>query len=92
MLAIDYGTSRIKVAYHDDQEGVAKLLRLGRRDDPFIPSLIYLDRTGELLIGDEAEEMIDDDPRGVVRGLKRKLRDRYVRCNGQKRAPVDLLH
>ena len=44
MLAIDFGTSRVKVAYL--HEGEAKLAPSGRGNIRFIPSLFYLPKAG----------------------------------------------
>ena len=52
MIAIDFGTSRIKLAYFDAARGEARLMRLGRSEQAFVPSLFYLGRGGERLYGD----------------------------------------
>lgn len=91
-IAIDFGTSRTKLAYLDDTTGRPELMRLGQRDDPFIPSLFYLERDSErIFLGDDAEAMLEQDPAGIVEVLKRKLHEAYVRANRRRIAPQDLL-
>lgn len=91
-LAIDFGTSRTKLAYLDPMTGQAELVRLGQRDDPFIPSLFYLERDSErILLGDEAEAMLELDPAGAIAVLKRKLHEPHVRANRRRVTPLELL-
>ena len=89
MLAIDFGTSRIKVAYL--QNGEAKLAAIGRGNLPYIPALFYIDKDGEVLVGDDAQDMLNFDPKGVVETLKRKLRELTIRKNRQKISPKKLV-
>jgi len=78
VLAIDFGTTRTKVAYHDDQRAAPRLIELGREQRAIIPSVFYLpkDGEGEVLVGDDAQDMVESDPEGVVVGLKMEI-DRY---------------
>ena|GEM_PF-802925 len=89
MLAIDFGTSRVKVAYLND--GVATLAPLGVGGQSFIPSLFYISREGDVDIGDDAAAWLSDDPKGVVETLKRKLRENFIRKNRQKKKPQELI-
>ena len=89
MLAIDFGTSRVKVAYLND--GAATLAPLGVGGQSFIPSLFYISREGQVDIGDDAAAWLSDDPRGVVETLKRKLRENFIRKNRQKKKPQELI-
>jgi len=91
-IAIDFGTSRTKLAYLDEATGRPELMRLGQRDDPFIPSLFYLPRDSEqVFLGDDAEAMLDQDPAGMVDVLKRKLHEAHVRANRRRVTPQALL-
>ena len=91
-IAIDFGTSRTKLAYLDEAMGRPELMRLGQRDDPFIPSLFYLPRDSEeVFLGDDAEAMLDPDPAGMVDVLKRKLHETHVRANRRRETPQTLL-
>ncbi|MBM4343322.1 MAG: Hsp70 family protein [Deltaproteobacteria bacterium] len=91
MLAIDFGTSRTKVAYMDTRRGEARLYRIGRGESPSIPSLFYLGPGGERLVGDDAYDKLEGEANRVIRVLKRRLRDRQVRAGGQKATPEELL-
>lgn len=74
-IAIDFGTTRTKVACFDDARGEPRLIELGREIRAVIPSVFYLPRGGEgnRLVGDDAVERVDDDPEGIVIGLKREI-------------------
>jgi molecular chaperone DnaK (HSP70) len=91
-IAIDFGTSRTKLAYWDPRSKAVRLMRLGEREETFVPSLFYLMRDGErVLWGEEAAEMLAEDPPGIVAMLKRHLRNRYIYANRRKLRPVELL-
>ena len=90
MIAIDFGTSRIKLSYYDPSRAQSRLMELGM-DKPFVPALFYLGPEGERLYGAEAAELLETDPAGVVVALKRKLRSTRVRANRQRATPLELL-
>jgi hypothetical protein len=91
-IAIDFGTTRTKAAYWDERTHNPRLVHLGYRDEPFVPSLFYLPRdSDEILWGYDAEEMLQEDPAGIVEVLKRHLQDRYVFANRRKVSPKELL-
>lgn len=91
-IAIDFGTTRSKVAYWDERAGGSRLAHLGYRDEPFVPSLFYLPRDSEqILWGYDAEEMLQEDPAGIVEVLKRHLQDCHVYANRRKVSPKALL-
>ncbi len=73
LLAIDFGTSRIKAAYWNDKRGEAVMLPLGDGGRLYVPSLFYVNREGKIRFGDEAKAMLFHDPQGVVENLKLKL-------------------
>jgi len=80
ILAIDFGTSRTKVAYCDTRSGQPVLML--HNGLPFVPSLFYLPRGNEQVFwGQDAEESLEDDPAGVVDVLKRRLKEPLVRGN-----------
>ena len=91
MIAIDFGTSRIKLAYLDSISGEAKMMQLNQGNDPSEPSLFYMGPDGEREYGHFAEEYLETDPKGVVDTLKRKLRKPHIRANRQKATPHELL-
>jgi formylglycine-generating enzyme required for sulfatase activity len=90
LIAIDFGTSRTKLAYLDARN--QPRVKFWEDEKPFVPSLFYLERDGErVLWGFDAEQMQDEDPAGLVEALKRKLLDRHVRANRRLMPPVELL-
>ena len=74
-IAIDFGTTRTKVAYFDEDRGECRLAELGRENRAIIPSVFYIpkDGKGERCVGDDALEMVDQDPAGIRRQLKREI-------------------
>ena len=81
-IAIDFGTSRTKVAYYNTERQQPTLVQLGTGVAP-IPSLFHLDEDGKIHIGEDAREMLKAGPRGSIAGLKlhlqqqRQLRGSY---------------
>ncbi|MFO1430509.1 MAG: Hsp70 family protein [Candidatus Competibacteraceae bacterium] len=91
-VAIDFGTSRTKLAYLDSRSQKPELMRMGYQDQAFLPSLFYLPRDSESISwGYDAEEMLEVDPAGIVEVLKRHLHERYVYANRRKVTPLTLL-
>lgn len=91
-VAIDFGTSRTKLAYIAPGSNKPEVMRLGDEEQLFVPSLFYLFPNSEqILWGSAAAEMLAEDPAGVVDALKRRLRDPYVRANRRRVRPVELL-
>lgn len=89
-VAIDFGTTRTKLAYRPES-GRPELMRF-EHDRPYAPSLFYLSRDSETILwGEAAEEMLSDDPAGVVDVLKRKLREAQIRVGRRREAPQRLL-
>ncbi len=91
MLAIDFGTSRTKVAYFDADKRKAVLASLGSGDQVAFPTLFYVGADGNVFVGTDALDYLDSDPGGVVRRVKSKLRDRALRVNGQSVRPASLV-
>lgn len=85
-IAVDFDTSRTKLAYLKD--GKPELMRF-ENDRPYAPSLFYLPAgDGPIRWGNDAEAMLARDPAGVVVTLKRQLGERHVRgAGGRKEAP-----
>jgi len=92
-IALDFGTMRTKVAYHDTTRNSLELMRLGRDERPYIPSLFFLGEDGRRLFGDDAVEHLDSDPLAFLpKPLKRELREQWVRAgNRVKATPTELL-
>jgi molecular chaperone DnaK (HSP70) len=94
-IAIDFGTARTKLSYIDPTTGRPELMKLGRNEATWIPSVFYLGGDGHTrLFGEEASDFLENDPDGVLSDppLKRQLRKRRVlAANGQGAAPVEFL-
>ncbi|MDR2171463.1 MAG: ankyrin repeat domain-containing protein [Planctomycetaceae bacterium] len=79
-LAIDFGTSRTKVAYFDENQNRPVLVEIGRNIRTMIPSAFYVPAPvdgkiieSEILVGDDAEDQLDDDPDGYVVAIKKEI-------------------
>jgi actin-like ATPase involved in cell morphogenesis len=90
-LAIDFGTSRTKVAYFDEESGKAKLVEIGREILTVLPSVFYIPKEGqgERLVGDDAQDMVDSDPEGIVLSLKKELHKLGKKRCGPDRPAVE---
>jgi molecular chaperone DnaK (HSP70) len=90
-ISIDFGTTRTKLAHFSLLTKKPELMRF-QKDDPFIPSLFYLFRDNDqILFGHDAEEMLEEDPAGIIAVLKRHLKDTYVRANRKRKSPGEML-
>jgi molecular chaperone DnaK (HSP70) len=79
-LAIDFGTSRTKVAYFDEDRDKPVLVDIGRNIRTMIPSAFYIPQPvdgkideSKIYVGDDAEDMLDDDPDGYVIAIKKEI-------------------
>lgn len=74
-LAIDFGTTRTKVAYYDANRCEPRLIEIGREIRAIVPSTFYvpLDGHGDRQVGDDAQDQSETDPQGVVIGLKKEI-------------------
>jgi len=74
-LAIDFGTTRTKVAFFDAASGRPRLIELGKEVRAVIPSVFYIPKEGdgERRVGDDALERMDSDPAGIVISLKKEI-------------------
>jgi molecular chaperone DnaK (HSP70) len=61
ILAIDFGTSRTKVAFFDKHAGKAQLVELGTEIRTVLPSVFYIPKElqGKRLVGDDAQNMAE---------------------------------
>jgi actin-like ATPase involved in cell morphogenesis len=90
-IAIDFGTTRTKVAMFDAKLGAPRLLNIGITVPWFIPSLFYIGPDGKFLVGEDAQQTLDREPKGIVRGLKTHIHlDIKIRRNGQKVNRIEL--
>lgn len=72
-LGIDLGTTRTAAAVRDD-DGRVDVVRLGGRGAE-IPSLVFVQEDGGLLIGEAAERRGPGEPSRLVREFKRRIGD-----------------
>jgi actin-like ATPase involved in cell morphogenesis len=74
-LAIDFGTTRTKVAYWNDDKNQPDLINIGIEIRTSIPSAFYIPVTGttNIQVGDDASDNVHTDPAGVVIGLKKEI-------------------
>ena len=88
MIAIDFGTSRTKVAYFNPEMQQPELMRLGKEHS--IPSYFNLDpESGKVWIGDAARERLEVNPMGHIPVLKNQLGS--VRVGNHATKPEELL-
>lgn len=82
-IAIDFGTTRTKVAYYDLERERAELIQLGMAQREIIPSVFYVPQvgSGRILVGDDVLAQVDVDLGGIVREIKREIdRNGRTRC------------
>jgi WD40 repeat protein/actin-like ATPase involved in cell morphogenesis len=86
-IAIDFGTSRTKVAYLPAANRAPELMRFtdDEAERSYLPSLFYVPKEDSPpLFGFAAEAMLEEDPAGVIDSLKRRLREAKLRVNGRE--------
>ena len=84
-IAIDFGTTRTKVAYPDIDTGKPRIMEFGGENLSIIPSLFHIPKEGDILLGDDAVKASQSDNIGVVRGLKMTIeRKPLIRKNKRK--------
>jgi molecular chaperone DnaK (HSP70) len=91
-IAIDFGSSRTKAAWLNPSTKKPECLKLGSRGEEIIASLFYVPPgAAKPLVGDAARDYRDEDPAGIVRGLKKRIHEiTPIRRNGRQIVPVDL--
>ena len=90
-LAIDFGSSRTKVAYYKESAGRPELVEIGEEIRTVLPSIFYIPKEGqgERLVGDDAKKMVDRDPEGIVLSLKKEIHKLGKKRCGPNRPAVD---
>lgn len=89
VIAIDFGTTRTKVGYFDSNRREPKLVELGRETRAIIPSIFYVPFKGDRLVGDDAQDMLDQDPEGIIIGLKKEIHKLGKKRLGRGRPSID---
>ena len=77
-IAIDFGTSTVKVAYLDTDDH-PRVLKLGEHDTATLPATFHITQDGTISFGIEAEKRGETDPHGDIPFLKRNLRNALTR-------------
>ena len=91
-IAIDFGTTRTKLAKYDQEKEKSVLIEIGREIRPVLPSIFYIPKEGDILVGDDAQDELENDPAGIVRGLKLEIdKDEKIRLNNRKIDRIELL-
>lgn len=88
-IAIDFGTTRTKVAYFDAERGEPRLVELGRDIRAIVPSIFHVSSDGERRVGDDAQDMLDTDPDGIIIGLKKEIHKLGKKHLGRGRPIID---
>ena len=95
LIAIDFGTSRTKVAYFDGlATNTPQLMEWKRSGGQSIPSIFYVEEDGKTIhIGEAAHDRInrsDSKPEGFVEVLKREFKEK-IQCWRKPIETVNLL-
>lgn len=71
-ISIDFGSARTKVAYLPEGQSVPELVELGMEVRPVLPSVFLVPKPGggAIAVGDDAVQLADQDPDGIVVGIK----------------------
>lgn len=91
ILAIDFGTSRIKAAAWDPVSRQAEVFSIGQDEKSYIPALFHLDQEGDVTFGEAAGDLMVHDPLGALENVKLHLDRLHRTANGQKTESTDLL-
>ena len=75
-VAIDFGTSRTRLAYVDAKNGTTEIVELMRheRDQEDIPSCFAVSRDGNILVGQAAQKMLESKNKDVSRRVKSNIK------------------
>ena len=90
IICIDFGSSRTKVAWLNEEIEKPELIELGQEVRAVIPTVFYLPNDGsdKILVGDDAVEQADVDPAGLVTDIKREIhRPGKIRRGGGRVVP-----
>src|SRR5664279_4798477 len=90
LLGIDLGASFSAAATIDDGDASPTMVSLGHRA-PQVPSVIYAQDDGSLVVGEQAEHLALTDPTRVVREFKRRMGDPVPLVVSERRYPADLM-
>ena len=74
-IAIDFGSTRTKVAYWHPETLQPTLVEIGKEQNYILPSVFYVPKLPEtkILVGEDALAQMDADPQGIILGVKKKI-------------------
>ena len=76
VLGIDFGTTNTAAAWVD-RKGDVQVVPV-REDSSVLPSVVCFHRNGSVLVGHSARELVVDDPKNTIFGVKRFLGRMYM--------------
>lgn len=76
IIGIDLGTTNSLVAIIDQSTGKPKAIP-GKDNEVIVPSIIYLNPTGEILVGNDAKPFLITDPANTIFSVKRLMGKSY---------------
>lgn len=76
IIGIDLGTTNSLVAIIDQSTGKPKAIP-GKDNEVIVPSIIYLNPTGEILVGNDAKPYLITDPANTIFSVKRLMGKSY---------------
>ncbi|MBK9012627.1 MAG: Fe-S protein assembly chaperone HscA [Saprospiraceae bacterium] len=71
ILGIDLGTTNSLVAYVNN--GVVTTVKDGKNERTLVPSIVHFEKSGEILVGDVAHQMLIHDPQNTIYSVKRLM-------------------
>ncbi len=76
IIGIDLGTTNSLVAIIDRISGKPKAIA-GQNSEVIVPSIVYLNPNGEILVGEDAKPFLVDDPHNTIFSVKRLMGKSY---------------
>ena len=76
IVGIDLGTTNSLVAIIDKETGKPMAIE-GKDKEVIVPSIIYLNPNGEILVGNEAKPFLIADPSNTIFSVKRLMGKSY---------------
>ncbi len=76
IVGIDLGTTNSLVAFINNNKPV--ILKNDRNKHQLVPSIIHFTQNGEIIVGDQARELITDSPERTIYSVKRLMGKSYI--------------
>lgn len=81
IVGIDLGTTNSLVAYI--HEGQAQIIRDPQGLQSLVPSIVYFDKNGRVIVGNDAKSHLTDSPERTIRSVKRLMGKSYEDVMGE---------